>query len=50
LARDSAFRQAFLAAKREAKVHFADWLNATSGQIVDPDTIFDSHIKRIHEY
>ena len=34
----------------EAKVRFADWLKATSGQIVDPDTIFDSHIKRIHEY
>src|SRR3954470_15792205 len=50
LARDSAFRQAFLAAKRETKVRFADWLKATSGQIVDPDTIFDSQIKRIHEY
>ena len=50
LARDSAFRQAFLAAKREAKMRFADWLKATSGQIVDPDTIFDSQIKRIHEY
>jgi glycogen phosphorylase len=50
LAPDSAFRQAFMAAKREAKVRFADWLKATSGQIVDPDTIFDSQIKRIHEY
>jgi starch phosphorylase len=50
LAADSAFRQAFLAAKRETKIRFADWLKSTSGQIVDPDTIFDSHIKRIHEY
>ena len=50
LAADSGFQQAFLAAKREAKVRFADWLKATSGQIVDPDTIFDSQIKRIHEY
>ena len=50
LAADSAFRQAFLAAKREAKARFADWLKSTSGQIVDPDTVFDSHIKRIHEY
>src|SRR5271170_6465107 len=50
LAVDSALRQAFLASKREAKVRFADWLKATSGQIVDPDTIFDSQIKRIHEY
>ena len=31
-------------------MRFADWLKATSGQIVDPDTIFDSQIKRIHEY
>jgi len=50
LAADSAFRQAFLAAKREAKVRFAGWFKRTSGQIVDPDTIFDSQIKRIHEY
>src|SRR5262249_1471269 len=29
---------------------FADWLQSTSGQILDPDTIFDCQIKRIHEY
>ena len=45
-----AFRKAFLAAKREAKVQFAHWLKSTSGQIVDPGTIFDCQIKRIHEY
>jgi glycogen phosphorylase len=50
LAADSGFRQTFLASKREAKVRFADWLKRTSGQIVDPDTIWDSQIKRIHEY
>ena len=50
LAADSSFRQTFLRAKREAKVRFADWLGRTSGQVVDPDTIFDSQIKRIHEY
>ncbi|MFY9979256.1 MAG: glycogen/starch/alpha-glucan family phosphorylase, partial [Candidatus Sulfotelmatobacter sp.] len=44
LAADSAFRQAFLASKRDAKVRFADWLKATSGQVVDPNTIFDSQI------
>jgi starch phosphorylase len=27
-----------------------EWLKTTSGQVVDPDTIFDSQIKRIHEY
>ena len=50
LAEDAGFREQFRDAKREAKVAFANWLKATSGQIVDPDTIFDSQIKRIHEY
>ena len=50
LAGDAAFRERFLAARREAKGHFVDWLKRTSGQVVDPDTIFDSQIKRIHEY
>ena len=44
------FREQFRDAKREAKAAFANWLKATSGQIVDPDTIFDAQIKRIHEY
>jgi glycogen phosphorylase len=47
---DSAFRRAFLQAKRESKVQFGNWLQATSGQRVDPDSIFDCQIKRIHEY
>ena len=50
LADDRGFRDAFRQAKREAKAAFAGWLKATSGQIVDPDTIFDSQVKRIHEY
>jgi starch phosphorylase len=47
---DAGVRAAFLKSKRDAKVRFVDWLKSTSGQIVDPDTIFDCHIKRIHEY
>ena len=49
-AEDSSFREAFLDAKREAKIKFSNWLKSTSGQTVDPDTIFDCQIKRIHEY
>jgi glycogen phosphorylase len=49
-AEDSNARDRFLKSKREAKVEFANWLKSTSGQVVDPDTIFDCHIKRIHEY
>jgi len=50
LAEDAAFRDAFRRAKRAAKARFADWLRTATGQVVDPDTIFDSQIKRIHEY
>jgi len=50
LASDAGFRNEFRAAKRSAKTAFVDWLRSTSGQMVDPDTMFDSQIKRIHEY
>jgi starch phosphorylase len=49
-AEDHGCRDVFLKAKREAKVQFANGLKSTSGRVVDPDTIFDCHIKRIHEY
>jgi starch phosphorylase len=44
------FHAAFLQAKREAKVRFADWLKTSTGQVVSPDSIFDCQVKRIHEY
>jgi starch phosphorylase len=50
LAGDKAFRNSFRKAKRDAKSRFAGWLQATSGQNIDPDSIFDCQIKRIHEY
>jgi glycogen phosphorylase len=50
LADDSSFREQFRKAKRQAKSHFADWLQSGGGPTVDPDTIFDSQVKRIHEY
>ena len=40
----------FASAKREAKVRFAGWLKSATGQVVDPESIFDTQIKRIHEY
>ena len=49
-AEDHSFREVFLKSKREAKVQVANWLKSTSGKIVDPDSVFDCHIKRIHEY
>ncbi len=50
LAGDKGFRDSVRKAKREAKSQFAQWLKTTSGQTVDPDTIFDCQVKRIHEY
>ena len=50
MAEDAAFRDAVRQAKRTAKVRFAAWLAREVGQVVDPETIFDTHIKRIHEY
>jgi starch phosphorylase len=50
LADDAAFRGEVRKAMRAAKAKFADWLQASSGVSVDPDTIFDCQIKRIHEY
>ena len=47
LADDSAFCAAVRKAKRDAKTRFLWWLNLPE---IDPDTIFDAQIKRIHEY
>jgi glycogen phosphorylase len=50
LADDASFRVAFLKAQHESKIEFANWLKNTSGLSVEPGTIFDSQVKRIHEY
>jgi starch phosphorylase len=50
LAGDKSLRADFLAAKHDAKRQFADWLRLSSGLTLDPETIFDCQIKRIHEY
>jgi glycogen phosphorylase len=50
LATDSAFQEKFLAAKRGAKTRFVNWIKQTSGIALDPDSLFDVQIKRIHEY
>jgi starch phosphorylase len=50
MAEDRAFRTAFRKQTRDAKARLADWVKAATGQVVDPDTIFDSQVKRLHEY
>jgi starch phosphorylase len=50
LAEDKGFRARFLQAKQAAKQRFAKWLQDATAQVIDPRSIFDSQIKRIHEY
>jgi glycogen phosphorylase len=50
LANDKGLRDSYRVAKREAKIRFATWLKTTLGLTVDPDSMFDCHVKRIHEY
>jgi starch phosphorylase len=47
---DANVRARFRQAKQADKERFAAWLQAATGQVVDPKTMFDSQIKRIHEY
>jgi starch phosphorylase len=50
LADDAGFRDAFRTAKRCAKLRFVEWLQGACGVQVDPDSIFDCQVKRIHAY
>jgi starch phosphorylase len=50
LADDKSLRNAFRKAKKESKTEFVNWLKTVSNLTLDPDTIFDCQVKRIHEY
>ena len=47
---DPEFRQAFKEVKRQNKLKLAGVTQALSGVAIDPDSLFDVQIKRIHEY
>lgn len=47
---DSAFAEKFAKIKQLNKVDAAAYLKKDSGIIINPDTIFDVQVKRIHEY
>jgi starch phosphorylase len=47
---DRGFHGDFLKAKQNSKRQFCDWLRLSTGQVLDPDSIFDCQVKRIHEY
>jgi starch phosphorylase len=50
LASDAGFRAAIREARHEAKLRFVNWLRGATGDVLNPDSIFDTQIKRIHEY
>ena len=47
---DAAALDEFMAIKRENKVTLAKYLKETQNIFIDPDSIFDVQIKRLHEY
>ena len=49
-AEDASFRQAFMAVKRGNKQRLAALIERELGVVVDPDSLFDVQVKRIHEY
>ena len=49
-AEDPAFCESWRAVKRQNKGALADWIQTRTGVSVDPDSLFDVHVKRIHEY
>lgn len=50
LADDAVFRERWRAAKRAMKERFANFIAARTGIAVDPASLFDVQVKRIHEY
>lgn len=50
LAEDSGFRKSWWEVKRSNKEHFARFVADRTGILVDPDSMFDFQVKRIHEY
>nr|MBP9733449.1 glycogen/starch/alpha-glucan phosphorylase [Candidatus Omnitrophota bacterium] len=50
LAKDSAFRHKWHEVKHENKKHLAEYIKRTQNLTIDPNSIFDVQVKRIHEY
>ena len=49
-ARDPAYRKQWSAVKRRGKAALSQWVRRSQGLDLDPDALFDCHVKRIHEY
>ena len=49
-AEDEEFRRRFMEIKRQNKIRLADYIMKTKGIEINPDSIFDIQVKRLHEY
>ncbi len=49
-AEDEEFRNRFMEIKRQNKIALAEYIRETKGIEVNPDSIFDIQVKRLHEY
>ena len=47
---DSSFQDKVAAIKRQNKLRLAEFISSRHGEKVDPDSIFDVHVKRLHGY
>ncbi|MCL1987445.1 MAG: glycogen/starch/alpha-glucan phosphorylase [Firmicutes bacterium] len=50
LAKDAAFRKKFMQVKRDNKVDLSNYVKTRYDISIDPDSIFDIQVKRLHEY
>lgn len=47
---DKAFQEKFMKIKRQNKVNLSNYVLRQNGIMIDPDSIYDSQTKRLHEY
>lgn len=47
---DSAFLEKLAKVKKENKIRFAEYVKKQNQIVIDPDSIFDVQVKRMHEY
>jgi starch phosphorylase len=47
---NAGFVQQFANAKQQNKLRLASWVQSNMGLVLDPDSMFDVQVKRIHEY
>jgi starch phosphorylase len=49
-AQDQAFKDKWRNVKKQNKINFAKYVKDKTGLVINPDSVFDVQIKRIHEY